>query len=144
MRLDEVRRLSTTFLTAALLSLAAQQALAQYSEPNTAPATHDDCKIIAEIMNSKTENPLSGSSFGAACRWQTLGLKVQTTTATEGWRVFFNKPDYDAAHANATITYSDSYDGANNFHGSHEYRCSLAKQSERWQIKVCVPDVIAN
>jgi hypothetical protein len=105
------------------------EAYAQYSTPNMDPVTRGDCHIIAEILNTKTTNPLSFSSFGATCDWSKLKPAVRTTNATTGWRVFVRHPEYDAKNNQASVTYADSYNG---MYGSHEYKCSLEK--EDWAV----------
>lgn len=119
-------------------------ALAQYNKPNTEPVTPDDCQIIAQVLGTQTRYPLSFASFGAACDWQKMNLAVQTTDATQGWRVFFRKPKYDTRSQHATVSYSNSYDDINGFFGFHEFNCKLDKRGERWQITGCTRGAIAN
>jgi hypothetical protein len=118
--------------------------MAQPTAPNSASVTADDCQIIAQILSTKTTNPLSFASFGAACDWARLGLHVRTTTATDGWRSFFRKPDYEPGGTKAMITYSDSYDGTKGMYGAHEFRCGLYKNFGQWRVISCAPGVIAN
>jgi hypothetical protein len=149
MMAGNVRRCGITIGVAFLFSFAASDAEAQFTKPNLEPVTADDCQVIAKILNAKllnakTTNALSFASFGATCDWMQLGLNARTTTATEGWRAFFRKPNYDVGHKMATVSYTDSYNDTNGMYGSHEFRCDLQKQGERWQITRCIADVIAN
>jgi hypothetical protein len=106
--------------------------------------TLDDCRIIERVLNTRTSNPLSFASFGAACDWRALNLSVKTTQATEGWRTFFTKPIYNSEKSKGTVSYSDSFTGTNNMYGSHAFRCDLEKQKTQWQITKCVAAFIAN
>jgi hypothetical protein len=120
------------------------EAIAQYNTPNTDPVTEDDCEIIAQVTTTHSTSPLSFASFGAACDWPTLGLNVPTTTATEGWRTFFDRPNYNNDREEASVSYSDSYHGTNGMLGAHEFRCTFKKQSGHWHIVRCTQGIIVN
>jgi hypothetical protein len=120
------------------------EAIAQYNTLNTDAVTQDDCEIIAQVMTTQSTSPLSFASFGAACDWPKLRLNVSTTTATEGWRTFFDKPDYNKNRKQASVSYSDSYHGTNGMFGSHEFRCTFEKQSGHWHIDGCARGMIVN
>ena len=118
--------------------------IAQDSTPNTDPVTHDDCEIIATVIVTQHAGPLSFASFGATCDWPKLGLTVTTTAATTGWRAYFRRPSYAVDHKRATVSYSNSYNGADGMYGSHAFDCTSEKQHGRWKVSVCSHSVIAN
>lgn len=119
------------------------EAQAQFT-PNVDPVTSDDCQIIAQILSSKTTNPLSFASFGAACDWSKLKFAVRTTNATTDWRVYFRHPEYDTDGTHASVSYADTYNEDNGMYGSHEFKCNLDKRSGQWRIIDCQMGVIAN